>query len=459
MTKASRTTRGSMPRRSPIPPATPVRTRSLELRLNTRRHALTARRDTGIGENPEPVGDGLGSSQGHPRWNANGPPDMMTPMDQRGTSEPGAPTGTISNEQPAQPFIRRPLRRRAGNRLIAGVAGGVADHVGTRPLVFRLVFVVFAFIGGIGILVYLLMWWLIPREDLPDSAAERLIRRFPDAPSWLGIALLGLGVVLFRRDTQRATRDGGSVPPAQDEAGAAAPLLQPARAQPSPPPPPAVTRPMATPRAPREPSPLGWLVFGLALLAVGAMAILQNLNAVHLSAVRFPALALLVLVGAFVGRARWLILPGLLLVPIVLAASLIDVPLEGGVHEIHAFPQAPKAIAGSYRVAAGSIYLDLTSLTGTAAAPVIAASTGIGDINVLVPYDAHVVATGKAGVGIVTIGPFSTDRGLDRSLRRTWQPRYGDGATITLDLQTGVGDIWVGRRDPTRNERKELKAR
>src|SRR6266545_833896 len=382
MTKASRTTRGSMPRRSPIPPATPVRTRSLELRLNTRRHALTARRDTGIGENPEPVGDGLGSSQGHPRWNANGPPDMMTPMDQRGTSEPGAPTGTISNEQPAQPFIRRPLRRRAGNRLIAGVAGGVADHVGTRPLVFRLVFVVFAFIGGIGILVYLLMWWLIPREDLPDSAAERLIRRFPDAPSWLGIALLGLGVVLlagkvglFRRDTQRATRDGGSVPPAQDEAGAAAPLLQPARAQPSPPPPPAVTRPMATPRAPREPSPLGWLVFGLAL------------------------------------------------------------------------------------VAAGSIYLDLTSLTGTAAAPVIAASTGIGDINVLVPYDAHVVATGKAGVGIVTIGPFSTDRGLDRSLRRTWQPRYGDGATITLDLQTGVGDIWVGRRDPTRNERKELKAR
>jgi phage shock protein PspC (stress-responsive transcriptional regulator) len=413
---------------------------------------------------------------------------MMTPMDERRTSEPGAPTGTISNEQPAQPFIRRPLRRRAGNRLIAGVAGGVADHVGTRPLVFRLVFVVFAFIGGIGILVYLLMWWLIPREDLPDSAAERLIRRFPDAPSWLGIALLGLGVVLlagklglwdtnvlwavlliglgvvlFRRDTQRTTPDGGSLPPAQDEAGAAGSLLQPSRAQPSLPPPPAATRPMATPRAPREASPLGWLVFGVALLAVGAVAILQNLNAVHLSAVRFPALALLVLgvgllVGAFVGRARWLILPGLLLVPFVLAASLIDVPLEGGVHEIHAFPQAPQAIAGSYRVAAGSIYLDLTSLTGTAAAPVIAASTGIGDINVLVPYDAHVVATGKAGVGIVMIGPFSTDRGLDRSLRRTWQPRYGDGATITLDLQTGVGDIWVGRRDPTRNERKELKA-
>jgi len=384
--------------------------------------------------------------------------------------------------------MERPLRRRAGNRLIAGVAGGVADHVGTPPLGFRLVFVVFAFLGGIGIVVYLLLWWLIPREDLPDSAAERLLRRFPSAPSWVGIALLGLGVVLlagklglwdtnllwaalliglgvvlFRRETQRATPDGGSFPPSQDEARTAVPLEQPAWAQPLPPLPPRVTRPNATPRLPREASPLGWLVFGVALLAVGGVAILQNLDAVHLSAVRFPALALLVLgvgllVGAFVGRARWLILPGLLLVPIVLAASLIDVPLEGGVHEIHAFPQTPQAIAGSYRVAAGSIYLDLTSLKGTAAAPVIAASTGFGEIDVVVPFDAHVVAAGKAGVGMVMVGPFSTDRGVDRSLHRAWQPRYGDGATITLDLQTGVGDIWVYRRDPTRKERKELNA-
>jgi phage shock protein PspC (stress-responsive transcriptional regulator) len=414
--------------------------------------------------------------------------DMMTPMDERGTSEPGAPTGTTSDERPAQPFIRRPLRRRAGNRLIAGVAGGMADHLGTRPLVFRLVFVVFAFIGGIGILVYLLLWWLIPREDLPDSAAERLIRRFPDAPSWLGIALLGLGVVLlagrlglwgtsvlwavlliglgvvlFRRDTQSATQDGGSLPPARDETDAAVPLQQRAWAQPTPPLPPAVTRPMAMRRAPREASPLGWLVFGVALLAVGGVAILQNLDAVHLSAVRFPALALLVLgvgllLGAFVGRARWLVLPGFLLVPIVLAASLIDVPLEGGVHEIHAVPQTPHAIAGSYRVAAGSIYLDLTSLTGMAAAPVIGASTGVGEIDVLVPFDAHVVATGKAGVGMVMVGPFSTDRGLDRSLHRAWEPRYGDGPTITLDLQTGVGDIWVYRRDPTGKERREANA-
>lgn len=414
--------------------------------------------------------------------------NMMAAMDEREGTHSGTPAGTSMEEPAPQSPGRRPLRRRAGHRLVAGVAGGLADYAGMRPLVFRLVFVVFAFLGGIGILVYLLLWWLIPREDLPDSAAERLVRRFPNAPSWVGIALLGLGmillagklglwdtnvlwavlliglgVVLFRRDAHRAAADGHTPPTSTNHPASAVTVQQPSWAQPSPPPPPAASRPMAMPRAPREASPLGWLVLGVTLLVVGAVAILQNLDAVHLSAVWFPALALLVLgggllVGAFVGRARWLILPGLLLVPIVLAASLIDVPLEGGIHDVHAFPHTHQGVARSYRVVAGSIYLDLTSMKGTAAAPLIAASTGVGEIDVVVPYDAHVVATGKAGVGMVMVGPFSTDRGVDRSLHRTWQPRYGDGATITLDLQTGVGDIWVYRRDPTGKERKEVNA-
>ena len=407
--------------------------------------------------------------------------NMMAAMDEREGTHSRTPAGTSIEEPAPQWPGRRPLRRRVGHRLVAGVAGGLADYAGMRPLVFRLVFVVFAFLGGIGILVYLLLWWLIPREDLPDSAAERLVRRFPDAPSWVGIALLGLGmillagklglwdtnvlwavlliglgVVLFRRDAQRAASDGRTPRTSTNHPASAVTVPEPSWAQPSPPPP-AASRPMATPRAPREASPLGWLVLGVTLLVVGAVAILQNLDAVHLSAVRFPALALLVLgvgllVGAFVGRARWLILPGLLLVPIVLAASLIDVPLEGGIRDVYAFPHTPQAVARSYRVVVGSIYLDLTSMKGTAAAPAIAASTGVGEIDVVVPYDAHVVATGKAGVGMVMVGPFSTDRGVDRSLHRTWQPRYGDGATITLDLQTGVGDIWVYRRDPTGKE-------
>ena len=408
-------------------------------------------------------------------------------MDEGGGTQLGTPAGTSVEEPAARPSARSPLRRRAGHRLVAGVAGGLADYTGTRPLVYRLAFVVFAFLGGIGILVYLLLWWLIPREDLPDSAAERGLRRFPDAPSWVGVALLGLGVillagklglwdtnvlwallliglgvVLFRRDAQRPTADAPAPPPATDDAPTAVTVPQSTWAPP--PPPTTATRSVATPRAPREASPLGWLVLGVTLLVVGAVAILQNLNAVHVSAVRFPALALLVLgagllVGAFVGRAGWLILPGLLLIPIVLAASLIHVPLEGGIDNIHAFPRKSANVLGSYRVVAGSIHLDLTSLQGTAATPVISASTGIGEIDVVVPYDAHVIATGRTGAGMVTIGPFSTDGGLEQSLHRTWQPRYGDGPTFTLDLQTGIGDIDVYRLAPTRKQLRELRTR
>src|SRR6266545_3377044 len=362
---------------------------------------------------------------GTSRMECAGLANMMAAMDEREGTHSGTPAGTSMEEPAPQSPGRRPLRRRAGHRLVAGVAGGLADYAGMRPLVFRLMFVVFAFLGGIGILIYLLLWWLIPREDLPDSAAERLVRRFPNAPSWVGIALLGLGmillagklglwdtnvlwavlliglgVVLFRRDAQRAGADGHTPPTSTNHPASAVTVPEPSWAQPSPPPP-AASRPMAMPRAPREASPLGWLVLGVTLLVVGAVAILQNLDAVHLSAVRFPALALLVLgvgllVGAFVGRARWLILPGLLLVPIVLAASLIDVPLEGGIHDVHAFPHTHQAVARSYRVVAGSIYLDLTSMKGTAAAPVIAASTGVGEIDVVVPYAGKRIYSGMA---------------------------------------------------------------
>ena len=32
------------------------------------------------------------------------------------------------------------------------------------------------------------------------------------------------------------------------------------------------------------------------------------------------------------------------------------------------------------------------------------------------------------------------------------EPKRGDGATITLDLETGIGDVWVYRMAPTRKQ-------
>lgn len=57
------------------------------------------------------------------------------------------------------------LRRRRDNRVIAGVCSGLGAYFGLDPVVFRIAFVVLTFIGGIGLLVYVLAWILIPEGE------------------------------------------------------------------------------------------------------------------------------------------------------------------------------------------------------------------------------------------------------------------------------------------------------
>jgi phage shock protein PspC (stress-responsive transcriptional regulator) len=386
-----------------------------------------------------------------------------------------APAGTVSDE-PGAP-ARRPLRRSASDKVIAGVAGGLADYLGVSSLavrsVFGLAFVLIAFqiwtLLGVAAVTYVLLWIFVPLEDVGVSPAGRLTGRFPRIGPAIGVLLLlagaaavaaqlepwvvwpvlliGGGILLYREDAGRATTTHAEAPTT------IVPPTSPASA--APPPEPRALRP------PRERSPLGWLGLGVALLVVGGMAILQNLAALDVRLVRYPAIALLILgvtmlVGAFAGRARWLVLPALVVVPILLAASVVTVPLEGGVGNLSERPETSAAVKGSYQRVAGDIYLDLTALTGTQAAPVVSASTGLGTVNVMVPFDARVIATGRAGAGAVHIGRLESHATFESTLSTTWEPRFGDGATIALDLETGIGDIWVYRLRPTNRELREL---
>jgi phage shock protein PspC (stress-responsive transcriptional regulator) len=54
------------------------------------------------------------------------------------------------------------LRRSVDEKVIGGVAGGLGDYFDTDPVIFRILFVVLAFTGGGGVLIYLLMWIFIP---------------------------------------------------------------------------------------------------------------------------------------------------------------------------------------------------------------------------------------------------------------------------------------------------------
>jgi phage shock protein PspC (stress-responsive transcriptional regulator) len=61
----------------------------------------------------------------------------------------------------------RPLRRSRSNRMIAGVVGGLADYFGLDPTLARIIYVLVSIFSAAfpGILVYILLWILVPQAD------------------------------------------------------------------------------------------------------------------------------------------------------------------------------------------------------------------------------------------------------------------------------------------------------
>ena len=67
------------------------------------------------------------------------------------------------------PNQRRLLRRSRSDRILGGVCAGLADFFGTDPLLIRLVFVVITLMQGAGVLVYVLLWILMPEEGIENA--------------------------------------------------------------------------------------------------------------------------------------------------------------------------------------------------------------------------------------------------------------------------------------------------
>ena len=77
---------------------------------------------------------------------------------------------------PAQDGARREgsrLRLSATDRKIGGVCGGLGEFFDLDPLLFRVAFVVLAFAGGLGILLYLVLWLVVPGPATPVTSGEQ----------------------------------------------------------------------------------------------------------------------------------------------------------------------------------------------------------------------------------------------------------------------------------------------
>jgi phage shock protein PspC (stress-responsive transcriptional regulator) len=60
---------------------------------------------------------------------------------------------------------RRQLLRSKDDRMLWGVAGGLAEHIGFNPLVVRAAFVLITLFGGAGLLAYLVLAVALPEDD------------------------------------------------------------------------------------------------------------------------------------------------------------------------------------------------------------------------------------------------------------------------------------------------------
>jgi hypothetical protein len=333
------------------------------------------------------------------------------------------------------------------------------------PVLVRILFVIGVFAGGAGILAYVAGWLLIPEEGAPEAAGRWAPSSTRRLPSWIAVALfviagvvvlgqiepwdeaaifwalalIGAGVFLYHRDGATAGASERPGVPASDTAAYEVPQA-PAASPPAPPPPVA--------RAPKPRSVLGRYTLAAALVVIGLAALLDNAGALSLAARQYPALALIVIgtglvVGTVWGRARSLILVGLLVTPFAFAGSLVAVPIEGGVGERFFSPTGMEQLQDAYRLGAGRMELDLSGMTWGPEPVRVDATVAFGEILVTVPRGVRVDFEGRAGVGDIRF--FGAHRGgVDVDLESSAGNSNTD-ARLVLDAESGFGTVRVVR--------------
>jgi phage shock protein PspC (stress-responsive transcriptional regulator) len=87
---------------------------------------------------------------------------------------PGQHATPSQHFEPERPALYRPI----GDRMLAGVASGLARYFDIDVTIVRVLLVVLAVAGGAGVPLYIAGWLLIPEEGAQQSIASELIASF-----------------------------------------------------------------------------------------------------------------------------------------------------------------------------------------------------------------------------------------------------------------------------------------
>ena len=366
--------------------------------------------------------------------------------------------------QSADPWVR-PVE----GRVLGGVASGVARVLGIGTGWARLAFVVATLFAGLGALLYVIGWLLMPEEGQDEPILSTWVGGIDDGNRWLGVALVAIGVVVFFSVTdlvdagwvwagllvlfglllyqgdltlpERRRSSERSVPPTPEFHETTA-LVSPPES--------VAGEESEIPVAPKRRrvsrrSLLGRLILSGVLIVPGVMALFDNADITHPEAKHYigavvAVLGLGLVVGAWWGRSRAAIVFGMLLIPLLIASSVVRADFTGEIGEFRYAPSTAAEVQAEYDLAFGSLRLDLRSLPDDATVAVDA-EVGAGQLLVIVPRDASL--TGTAHVGFGELSVFGWSRGgvdVERDL-----VGGGSGPTIDLDIQTGMGEVRVVR--------------
>lgn len=69
------------------------------------------------------------------------------------------------------------LYRSHEGRMVAGVCGGLAEYFGIDVNLVRLAFAGLSIFGGMGVLLYLVAWLIIPEQGETSSIAEGFVTK------------------------------------------------------------------------------------------------------------------------------------------------------------------------------------------------------------------------------------------------------------------------------------------
>jgi phage shock protein PspC (stress-responsive transcriptional regulator) len=352
--------------------------------------------------------------------------DSQTPHnddDDRDPTEPTEPVTPPPPPPPPPPPTPRRLTRSRTDRVVAGVGGGLAQHLGADPLLVRFgIALVVILTGGVGLLLYAAAWLLVPDEPL--AAGQELPAPRSRAQTIAGFAVLVILACIM-------------IP-----AGFAVGWL-------------------TVPFALLALAGLGvwWLVLGIPVERTGRgvlVGILLGLTVLVVAFLLFfagmigvagggglvvagvvTAAGLTLVASAFLRPLRWLIVPALALglgAGTAVAAGVEDV--GGSTGERFYRPATAADIRPHYELGAGHLVIDLRNvdLQGEHRIDV---DLGAGHVQVLVPEGVCVASDLHAGIGGLEL--------FDRTTGGIDVDRVDDGQAPAASPRVVVrGDVGMG---------------